>query len=163
MRYLLKSGIGLALLLGVSSACAFQETRATLSGVVRDTSGAVAPGVKVQATNVATGVATETTTEANGVYVIPYLLPGQYTVRAEATGFKTLVRKGVELRISDRVTLNIELEVGAVQETVNVTAETPQLEVSTATTGQVIDKRRIQELPLAEGNPLVLVRLGRAS
>ncbi len=136
-----------------------QDTRATISGVIRDSSGANVPGARVTATNTSTNISTEAVSETNGSYTIPYLLPGPYSVKVEAQGFKTLLRPNIELRISDRLALNLDLEVGAVQETVNVTAEAPLLEASTATSGQIIDKRRIQELPLAEGNPLVLVRL----
>jgi hypothetical protein len=95
----------------------------------------------------------------DGTYTLSYLLPGTYTLSAEAQGFKKLVRQGIELRVSDRLSIDLPLEVGAVQDTVSVTAETPLLETSTATTGQVIDRRRIAELPLAEGNPLTLVQL----
>ncbi len=90
---------------------------------------------------------------------MPYLPQGQYTVTVEAAGFKKLVRQGIELRISERLTLDLRLEIGATQESVNVTAEAPLLELSSATSGQVIDRRRIAELPLAEGNPLTLVQL----
>jgi hypothetical protein len=136
-----------------------QETRGSITGTVTDPTGAAIAGAKVVMTNTETNTAVEGETGPTGVYSVPYLLPGRYRVSVEAPGFKRVVREGIELRISDRLNLDLQLEVGGVAETINVTAETPLLEVSTATTGQVIDRRRIAELPLAEGNPLTLVQL----
>ena len=138
---------------------AAQETRGLITGRVTDSTGAVVPTARVIAINTQTNAAAEGATTSDGTYTLPYLLPGVYTLSAEANGFKKLVRSGIEIRVSDRLTIDLPLEVGAVQDTVNVTAETPLLELNTATTGQVIDRRRIAELPLAEGNPLTLVQL----
>lgn len=136
-----------------------QDTRGSISGTVTDTSGAAIPSAKVVVSNMDTNVAVEAQSSGAGSYTAVYLIPGRYAVTVEAPGFKRLVRDGVELRVSDRLTLNLQLEVGAVQDTVNVTAEAPLLEASTATTGQVIDRRRITELPLGEGNPMTLIQL----
>jgi hypothetical protein len=136
-----------------------QETRATLLGRVMDPSEAVIPGVRVQATHQATGVPVSTRTNQEGLYQLPFLLPGIYTVTAEAAGFKTLVREGIELRINDRVELNLTMEVGAVGQRVEVVGETPLLQTATASLGQVIDRRRIQELPLIHGNPMAVLEL----
>jgi len=136
-----------------------QETRATLVGRVTDPTDAVMPGVKIRATHTGTGVAVETTTNPGGIYQLLYLLPGVYTVTAEAPGFKTLVREGIELRINDRVELNLSMEVGAVGERIEVVGETPLLQTATASMGQVIDRRRIQELPLIHGNPMAVLEL----
>jgi hypothetical protein len=113
----------------------------------------------VVVTNTQTNVAVEAQASGAGSYSAVYLLPGTYSVTVEAQGFKRLVRDGLELRVSDRLTVNLQLEVGAVSDVVNVTAEAPLLEASTATTGQVIDRRRITELPLGEGNPMTLIQL----
>jgi hypothetical protein len=136
-----------------------QETRGLITGRVTDSSGAVVPVAKITAVNEQTNVSTEGSPTAEGSYTLPYLLPGAYTLTVEASGFKKLVRSGIEIRVADRVTVDLQLEVGAVQDTVNVTAETPLLELNTASTGQVVDRRRIAELPLSEGNPLTLVQL----
>jgi hypothetical protein len=78
----------------------------------------------------------------------------------EATGFKKLMRDGIEVRVGDRLTLDLRLDVGDVREVVTVTGEsTPLLETASASIGQVVDNRRVTELPLGEGNPLTLVRL----
>jgi hypothetical protein len=104
-------------------------------------------------------VAVNAATDANGDYQALYLIPGRYSVELEATGFKKVVRNNIEIRVGDKVVLDLALEVGALQEVVNITAETPLLEAASASAGQVIDQRRIAELPLSDGNPFVLTRL----
>lgn len=153
MRFLLPT------LLAASIAAFSQDTRGFISGVITDSSGAAVPNAKVIATNTGTNVAIEAQTSADGVYNLLYLLAGTYNVTIEASGFKKLSREGIEIRIAERVKLDLQLEVGGVTETIRVSGETPLLELSTATSGQVIDRRRIAELPLADGNPLALIRL----
>src|SRR5262249_8194835 len=130
-----------------------------VTGRVVDTSGAVLPGVTVTATNVATNVSSTTTSNADGFYSIAYLTPGVYTVAAELSGFKKLSRSGVEVRIGDRLVVDLRLEVGQLEETVTVIAGSPLLELGSASAGQVIDEKRIALLPLSDGNPFVLSRL----
>ncbi len=142
--------------------CAWsQDPRGTISGTVTDPTGAPVAGARVSAVNALTNVAYQGVTTGEGVYTIPYLPQGDYAVSVEMQGFKRAVRQGIELRISERLTLDFRLELGAMQETVNVTSEAPLLELSTATSGQIIDRRRITELPLGEGNPLTLVQLAQ--
>jgi hypothetical protein len=136
-----------------------QDVRGSISGFVTDPSGGAVAGARVTITNTETNVSQQTETGSGGAYRVLYLLPGKYKVAVEAPGFRRLVREGIELRVSEHLTVDLTLEVGALQETVNVVAEAPLLEVSTATTGQVIDRRRISDLPLADGNPLTLVQL----
>ncbi len=136
-----------------------QDARGTMLGRVTDTTGAVIPNVDVRATNASTGVVASAKTNPAGNYVIPYLLPGTYIVSAELTGFKRFVREGVQVRIADSVEVNIAMEVGDVAESVEVRAETPLLSTAEASLGQVIDERRVTELPLFAGNPLDLVHL----
>ena len=122
-----------------------QDTRGTLTGVVTDPSGAAIAGAKVSAQNTQTNVVVQGTTSSDGTYLIPYLIPGPYTVTVESQGFKKLVRQGIELRISERVTLDLRLEIGTAMESVNVTADAPLLETSTATSGQVIGRASCRE------------------
>jgi hypothetical protein len=136
-----------------------QETRGSILGRVIDSSGAVIPGVAVRATNTATNVTVSAQSNAEGNYNIPYLLPGVYTLKAELAGFKTFVRENIQVRIDDRIAIDIPMEVGQVSERVTVTAETPLLESATASMGQVIDQRRIADLPIAHGNPFLLMQL----
>lgn len=143
--------------LGISTVA--QDPRGTISGTVTDPAGAPVASARVTAVNTLTNVVYSGSTTGEGVYTIPYLPQGTYTVAVEVQGFKRAMRQGVELRISERITLDFQLELGAMQETVSVTAEAPLLELGTATSGQVIDRRRITELPLGEGNPMTLIQL----
>lgn len=136
-----------------------QETRGILAGRVTDASGAVMPGVSIQAVHEQTGVTSRTKTNEDGLYQILFLLPGRYDIVAETTGFKTAARNGIEIRVNDRVELNFSLEIGAVGERVEVRGETPLLETATASMGQVIDHRRIAELPLLHGNPMAVLEV----
>ena len=136
-----------------------QETRGAITGTISDKSAAVLPGVTVTGTNVDTGVVTNAVTNAEGIYLLPFLPPGRYTVSAELMGFKKHVREGIEVRIANRLTLDLALEVGQLEEVVSVRAESPLLDVRSASQGQVIDERRIALLPLSDGNAFTLARL----
>jgi carboxypeptidase family protein/TonB-dependent receptor-like protein len=136
-----------------------QEFRGSISGRVTEASGAAVPGATVTITNLATNTSTTATTNENGSYTAIYLNPGSYTVAVEASGFKKVVRQGIEVRVADRLELDLVLEVGALADTVNITSDPSLLETNTASAGQVIDRRRISELPLSDGNPFVLTRL----
>ena len=92
----------IAVLLG-SSFCSAQESRATIIGHVTDPSGAVVPGARVRVVNQATNAGASSTTNESGNFEIPYLLPGLYRATVEATGFMTVVRDQVELRVGDRL------------------------------------------------------------
>jgi hypothetical protein len=119
----------------------------------------VVPNATVKATNVATNVATETQTNNEGNYALLFLIPGTYNVTAGANGFKTARKDALELRIHDALQLDFSMEVGAVTEQINVTSEAPLLEAVNANLGQVIDTRRISELPIAYGSPFTLMYL----
>jgi len=136
-----------------------QEARGTILGRVTDSSGAVIPGASVKITNQSTGVTTSLVTNDQGNYQAPYLIPGKYRILAEMAGFKRFLREGIELRVSDRLELDIALNVGEVTETVTVVGDSPLLETATASMGQVVDSRRVAELPLPHGNPYHLIQL----
>jgi carboxypeptidase family protein len=136
-----------------------QEFRGSITGRVVDNGGAAVANATVTVTNAATNVSSSTTTNESGDYTALYLIPGPYTVTVEASGFKKAVRQNVEIRVGDKLQVNLQLEVGNVSDTVNVTSDAPLLETNTATAGQVIDRRRISELPLSDGNPFTLTRL----
>jgi hypothetical protein len=136
-----------------------QDFRGAVAGTVTDSSGGRTPGVTVTAVNVATNGTSTTTTDSEGAYTLRYLAPGTYSVTAELAGFKKLVRENIEVRIGDRLELDLHLEVGSMQETVSVTAEAPLLDTASGSNGQVIDEKRISLMPLSDGNPFVLARL----
>jgi len=136
-----------------------QDPRGSITGRVTDSTNAVVPGVQIRATNVATGATLSSKTNSSGNYVIPYLLPGTYTLTAELDGFRTLRREGIQVRVNDSLEVNLEMVVGDVAERIEVTSATPLLETATASLGHVMDERRMTELPIQAGNPFELVLL----
>jgi hypothetical protein len=136
-----------------------QEFRGTITGRVADPQGAVIPGAKVTAIQLATGAKSESTASSEGQYTIPFLAPGQYKVEAQAAGFKQYVREGLQVSAGERVGLDISLEVGALTEVISVTAEAPLLETTSATAGQVINSAQVENMPMNGRTPLVLAQL----
>ena len=136
-----------------------QDFRGGITGKVTDESGAVLPGVTVTVSNKDTNVASDTVTNEAGTYSLLYLTPGTYAVAAELQGFKKVMRENVNVRLGDRLEIDFKLEVGRIQETVTVSAETPLLQTTTGSAGQVIDEKQIALMPLSDGNPFVLARL----
>jgi hypothetical protein len=136
-----------------------QEFRGSITGRVVDNNGAAVANAAVTVTNAATNASSSTTTNGDGDYTALYLIPGSYAVTVEAAGFKKSTRRNIEIRVGDKLQIDLQLEVGNVSDTVNVTSDVPLLETNSATAGQVIDQRRISELPLSDGNPFTLTRL----
>ena len=136
-----------------------QESRGTISGAVTDSAGAAVPNVQVAATEISTGTKTQTVTNGEGEYTLPFLLPGDYEIRAQVAGFKEFVRKGVHLASGDHPVIDMRLEVGAATESVQVTAEVPLLNVENASTSQVITAKQVEDLPLNGRAPMMLAQL----
>ncbi len=153
------SAVRASVLLLFSSLCWPQEFRATISGRVIDAQGASIAGAKLRSTQKETGAKSDTVSGADGEFVLPFLTPGLYVVTAEASGFKRYVRTGLQLSTDERMTLDIALEVGQAAESVMVTSESPMLQTSTASVGQVITSRQIENMPMAGRTPLVLAQL----
>jgi hypothetical protein len=149
----------LPLLLLLAAIAFAQDPRGRILGRVTDPTGAVVPNVPVTAINIETQVQTAATTNEQGNYLILHLNPGRYRLSAEFSGFKRFERSEVEVRVGDAIMIDIGLEPGAMTESVTVTAETPLLQASEASVGQLVDTRRLHELPLAGGNPLYLLQL----
>jgi len=148
-----------SILMATAMFCWSQEFRGTLTGRVTDSQSAVVPGVKIVAIQVASGGKYETVSGPEGLYTLPFLPPGSYRVTAEASGFKRYVREGVTVSTGERLTLDIGLEIGQLTETVTVSAETSLLETATASSGQVITSRQIEDMPLRGRTALVLAQL----
>ncbi len=125
-----------------------QETRATITGTVKDTQGAVIPGVTITVLNTDTNVATEAVTNESGSFSVQKLQPGPVRITATLAGFKTWVREGITLRTAETVTINIPLAIGAVEETITVSAASSAIESNESTVSQTIENKRISELPL---------------
>ncbi len=135
-----------------------QDSRGSIQGVITDSGGAPIASADVRAVSTTTGVVASARSNAEGIYVIPFLVPGTYQVRVEMAGFKRFIRE-VQVRVGDAVAVDIALQIGDVSESVEVTAETPLLSTAEVSLGQVIDQRRLQELPLFAGNAMDLVHL----
>src|SRR5580700_1305110 len=126
-----------------------QEFRATLTGTVTDPTGAAVPKAKVTATNVDTGSDYTDTTTGAGVYYIPYVVPGTYKVKVEADGFKTAIQDNVLLLAGKYTGQNFKLDVGSVQETVEVTTAPPLLETANGSGGTILDETTLENIPVS--------------
>jgi hypothetical protein len=130
-----------------------QEVRASITGVVTDSSGAPVVGATVTATNVAQNVSVSTQTNESGIYLTPYLVPGVYRVTAELQGFKRVVRENVVLQTQDRARLDLSLEVGEMTQSVTVSADVSLLQTESSTRSQVIATELINQVPTQGRNP----------
>jgi hypothetical protein len=136
-----------------------QDPRGSIIGRVSDSTGAVVPGVVIRAENMDTGVSATTTTNEAGRYNIPYIIAGNYRVIAELSGFKRFLRENVQVRVGEATDLTIGMEIGQITESIEVTDTTPLLDTTSPSLGQVIDERRIMELPTLAGNAFELALL----
>jgi hypothetical protein len=125
-----------------------QEFKGTLLGRITDPSGAVIPNANITVRNEETGVPEHTISNAGGNYTFPFLLPGRYTVRTEAKGFRTTEQHAVNVDINDRIELNVMLQVGSSSEKIVVEAGVSQLQTASSDLGQVAER------PLIEGTLL---------
>jgi hypothetical protein len=141
----------LALLLGVATAIAQQGTT-EVRGRVLDPQGAMLPGVTVTVRNHDTGMFRETVSGADGTFIVSGIVPGRYEVSAELQGFKKFLRRDVDLELGKTASVDVPLEVGALTETVNVSAESPMVDVTSKEVGGNITTRELVELPTINGN-----------
>ena len=136
-----------------------QDTRGQILGRVIDPSGAVVVGAKVSAVNTATNVATSATTNTSGDYSLPFLISGAYNVTVEMSGFRKYQRMAVIVDVGQEVTIDVSLAIGNATETVSVTGESPLVDTATADTSLIIDGANLRELPIRDGNPVMLAFL----
>src|SRR6185436_11635694 len=130
-----KTLLSLWLVLATLPCAIAQDFRATLTGIVTDSSSAAIPGATVKAINISTNTAKEVQTTSIGNYTIPYLDPGTYKIEVTAQGFQTLVRDGIILRVADKVNLPMELKVGQTMESITVTGDQQVIETASADRG----------------------------
>jgi len=149
----------LIFVLSAASPMAAQEARSTIRGTVTDAQGAMVAGASVTVTNLATNDKRPVTTNQTGYYEVPLLNAGRYQVTAEMAGFKKTVRGPIELSIASSIEVNLALELGNVAESVTVTGEAPLLETTTASSGNIIPRQQIADLPIAWMNPMLLMEM----
>jgi len=125
-----------------------QVTGGTLSGTVRDTSGAVISNANLSIQNLETGVTRSVTSDAAGFYTAPNLLPGTYEVTVKAQGFSTQLQKGIALTVGAQQELDFAMRVGSVTEAVQVTGEAPIVQLTSSTVGGEVNATTVRELPL---------------
>jgi hypothetical protein len=149
------------LLLSVTLVQAQQET-ATITGEIKDAAGATIPQASITITNTQTGIRVKSVTSDEGLYTVPNLRPGVYTLTVEKTGFTKTVRSGLVLQVNQVVPLDVTLQAGSVNETIEISGGTPLLETETSSRGAVIDQKKIRDLPLngRDYNQLALLSPG---
>src|ERR1041385_4280592 len=148
MKRLLVVFLVLVSSLTIASTGVWGQATAQITGLVRDSSGAVLPGVEVKATHTETGVVRTTISNETGNYILANLPTGTYRLEAALTGFRTYVQNNLVLQVNANPAINISLEVGQVAESVEVQANAAQVETRSTAVGGVIENQRIVELPL---------------
>jgi Carboxypeptidase regulatory-like domain len=162
--YVLAVGICIclaAMLLG--SPLSAQSTFGSISGSVADASGSAVPDAQVTLTSSATGAKQTYATGGDGLYSFVNLNPGEYRLDVEKAGFKHVKRESVVVQVQQAVRIDVAMEVGAVNQTVEVTAETPLLQPTDTSLGQVINERETNEIPLNGRNVFSLITLSPAA
>ncbi len=149
----------LAVLIGFVSHANAQAGRGGISGLVSDSTGAIVPGAKVTATNVATDQKLSTVTTGSGLYTFVSLSPGDYEVSATAKGFDTVVQKNIHVTVDQVSTINLSLRIGQVNEVVTVTETASLVDTSNSTVGQLINAETIDRVPLLTRNVYDLIQL----
>src|SRR5437762_10110853 len=135
------------------------QTQSQLTGTVTDNTGAVVVGSAVTARNTDTGVQYKVRSNQNGVYVLTFLPPGRCELACELEGFKKFLRGNLALETGAVATVNVQLEVGQITETVMVKATTPLIESESASVGQLIERSSVANLPGESRRAASLIRL----
>jgi len=143
----------LALLIGgamgwLAPGTAYAQATGTITGIVTDESGAVMPGVTVAVTNTATNQSRTAVSGPDGFYTVVRLQPGPYSVKGTLAGFKTAIREGLRVEVESTARVDLKMSVGQLEESVHVVGETALVETASASMGTVIDKKKVEELPL---------------
>jgi hypothetical protein len=160
--FLALSSVACLLVAGSGEVSVGQTSTATMTGIVLDQTGAVLPNVTVTITNTDRNTRQITRTNEVGSYVLPALNPGNYSIAADLTGFRTFVQDGIVLQVNQIVRIDVRLDVGLAEETIHVNGTAPLLETETSSRGSIIDGQKIVELPLngRDYNELALLAPG---
>lgn len=138
---------------------AAQTTTSTISGLVRDPSGSAVPGAAVLVVNVDSGVSAPSAANHAGLYRVSGLIPGNYRVEVEASGFQKLVRAGVIVQVSQALQVDVTLQVGDVRQTVDVTGAAPVLDAQSSSISQVVERNMIDGMPMPNRTSTALLAL----
>ncbi len=125
-----------------------QVAGGTISRTVTDANGSVIPNAEITITNVETGIGRNAITNEVGIYITPNLLPERYDVKFAAAGFKTQGRTSIALNVGEEEVVDLAMQVGASTETVEVTTEAPEIQLSTSDISAVVNATTVRELPL---------------
>lgn len=136
-----------------------QALNGQIEGIVTDQTGVAVEGATIIATNIETGASRSVTTDESGVFRFPLLPLGSYLLNAEAANFKKLVREGISLAAGQTATVNLNLEVGDVQETVTVSLDASIADPGKTDLSRVVNNRDVQNLPIPQRNPYNLGRI----
>lgn len=150
--------IVILVLMGFANNTFAQDVTARIDGQVTDPNGAIVLNATITLTNTKTGEVRTAQSNDSGGYTLALVPPGTYDLSVKAQGFKEYLSRGIELNVNDRKTINIGLETGAITESITVTAEAPLLQTS-PTVGDVVENRRVVELPLNNRNFMQLLNL----
>jgi len=125
-----------------------QVAGGTISRTVTDANGSVIPNAEITITNVETGIGRNAITNEVEIYITPNLLPERYDVKFSAAGFKTQVRTSIALNVGEEEVVDLAMQVGASTETVEVTTEAPEIQLSTSDISAVVNATAVRDLPL---------------
>src|SRR5882724_2363246 len=162
---MLSHSLQVSALVALSAACAFGQATSVvqISGVVTDANAGVISGVAVKAIQTGTGLVRTATSESDGTYVLSNLPVGPYRLKAAANGFRAYVQTGIVLQVNTNPVVNITLQVGSLSQEVEVSANATMVETQTNGVSQVIDQRRVVDLPLNGRQPTQLILLSGAA
>jgi hypothetical protein len=150
---------GACVVLSMGLALAQNRTTAEIRGLVTDTTGAVVPSVKITVVNDETKVARTLQSDSSGMFAVPLLPPGQYTLEFVCDGFRKLVRSGVELRLDQVARVDVTLQLGNLAESITVNARSPLVDTETAERRLGLSTQMIGNLPVPGRNPYMLLAL----
>jgi len=158
-----RTRLGTALLvlgsLALATSAAAQQGGSAIRGRITDQQQGILPGVSIVVTHVENGTTRETVTGTDGTYLIPGLVPGPYRITAQLSGFSRLTQDNLTLRIGSTLQVDLVLRVGAIEENVTVTAESPQVDLTSAQVGGNVSTGEIENLPSGSRNFTGLVAL----
>src|SRR6267143_1878015 len=156
-RFIVAALVALCSLTIVTASAFGQAVYGSIFGTITDPSGAAVAGAKVTVTSVSKGITVSTTTNADGNYSVTHLIPDVYTVKAEAPGFKSFQTANVVVSADTAARVDGQFQVGGTQETVEVTAEAPQLKTDRADVATIFNDKAVEDLPLFNRNFTALV------